>query len=114
MEELAIGPWKADKYRVNTGEDLPQLLRHSGKDVSTTPSVEALPNARWRQVNPFDFYQLSEGARDAQAGPHLKFLRLKSIAREKPQLLEKGITLFAQEYGLLGIFPRMYLPQPVV
>lgn len=114
MKELAIGPWKADRYRVNTGGDLPGLSTHSGKEVSKIPCVEAMTNARWRQLNPFDFYQRSSGGRDAEAGPHLKFLRLKSIAREKPQLLEKAITLFAQEYGLLGIFPRMYLPQPVV
>jgi hypothetical protein len=114
MEELTIGPWKADRYRINGVEGLPPLWRHSENKHEITPCVEAPPDALWRQLNPFDFYRPSEGGRDAEAGPHLKFLRLKSIAREKPHLLEKGIALFAREYGLLGIFPRMYLPQPVL
>jgi hypothetical protein len=114
MEELTIGPWKADSYRINSGKDLPRFLGHSENESPRTTYVEALPNARWKQINPFDFYRPSEGGRDKEAGPHLKFLPLKKIAREKPHLLEKGIALFAQKYGLLGIFPRMYLPQPVL
>ena len=114
LQELTIGSWKADRYRINSGENLPRISTHSGKEASTTPCIEAAPDALWTHLNPFDFYRQSEGGRDAEAGPHLKFLRLKSIAREKPYLLDKGIMLFAQEYGLLGNFPRRYLPQPVV
>ena len=41
-------------------------------------------------------------------------MRLKSVAQEKPHVLEKSIVLFAELYGLLGVFQSIYLPEPAL
>jgi hypothetical protein len=39
---------------------------------------------------------------------------LKSIAQEKPDMLEKSIEVFTEQYGLLGVFQSKYLPEPTL
>ena len=72
-------------------------------------AVEAAPKATWERFTPFDSYQPTSRAREVEAGPHLMFLRLKSILRECPERGEKALILFANRYGLLGGFEEYHL-----
>ena len=115
MLEVASISWKAHRYGLKTVEGIPPLLPRYENKGEKTVCIAAMGDVAWREINPFDFYRPSEGGkRDAEAGPHLRFLRLKALAVEQPQLLEKGIILFAKEYGLLGLFQTEFLLQPVV
>ena len=114
MRKLAPVHWKADKYRTYEKKQLSGVSRGLGTRGGKDLYVEASPQALWKHLEPFDFYRPSEGGRDAEAGPHLEFLRLKSVAQEKPHLLEKSIVLLAERYGLLGVFQSVYLPEPAL
>ncbi len=114
MLDLTPESWKADKYRINDVQGVPPLLPRYEKRGGKTRCIEVASHSKLAPVNPFDFYRPSEtGRREAKAGPHLEFLRLKDLAHEQPHLLEKGITLFAERYGLLGWFAE-FLPDPVL
>ncbi len=95
--------WRATEYRLDDPEN---------------PSViEAAPDARWERVTPFDSYKPTTKVREVKAGPHLMFLEMKAILRDKPHLFGKSSILFAREHGLLGLFEedysaRAYLPPP--
>ncbi|MBX6764994.1 MAG: CGNR zinc finger domain-containing protein [Rubrobacteraceae bacterium] len=111
---MSFEHWKADEYRISEVQGVPSLLPRYEKKGAKTRCIEAAGDYR-TLVNPFDYYRPSEsGRREADAGPHLMFLRLKDISREKPHLLEKAIVLFAQRYGLLGLPGQEFLPEPVL
>lgn len=114
MLDLVSISWKTHKYGIKPVKGVPRLLPRYEKQGLLTRCVAA-EDIAWSSINPFDFYRPSEnGKRDAEAGPHLTFLRLKALATDKPQLLEKGIILFAEKYGLLGLFQGEFLLEPVV
>jgi len=114
MRKLANIHWKADNYRTNPEGRPSGVSRGFGTRGGKTLFVEASPGARWKRLKPFDLYRPSEGGRDAEAGPHLTFLRLKRFAQETPRLLEISITMFVERYGLLGVFQSIYLPEPAL
>ena len=132
VQEAQVSCWKADKYRHNgnkwalypvteIGEEERVLFFSAGPDVT----LEVSPGAVWRRFNPLDSYLPPKKQRQVEeAGPHLAFLRLKGIMEElkskgspeeqKRKLLFNALTLFANRYGLLGLFQEHYLPWPIL
>jgi hypothetical protein len=51
--------------------------------------------------------------REAEAGPHLKFMSLNSLLSSKSEHFHTALRVFAWKYGLLGIFEEDYLQRPV-
>ncbi len=99
--EPEIRHWRASNYRVNNRDN---------REV-----VEAAPDAKWKLSTPFDSYRPTSMARELDAGPHLTFLNLKRLLKEKRDLFHKALVLFANKYGLLGAFEGDYdLRRPLV
>jgi len=105
-EQLALdrgveaGYWRASKYRVSY--------------LGDTPVLEAAPNAVWKRFRPFDSYTPASNAREVKAGPHLMFLRLKHVYQEQEIDFYKALSLFAKEYGLLGVFQEDNWQYPIL
>jgi hypothetical protein len=76
--------------------------------------LEAAPRATWRRVDPFETYKPTSRVRDPDAGPHFRFLNWsKQPHRKRRRLADKAAKLFADEYGLLGLFQE-YCSAPVL
>jgi hypothetical protein len=93
-----VGPegtsyWRASRYRFEASP---------GKD-----RISAVANATWERSTPFAYYRPPSKTRELD-GPHLQFLRLRNIRREKPRLFKPAVEQFANLYGLLGLFQDRY------
>src|SRR5919112_1645143 len=114
------------------------------KNIDSRMVISAASNAKWERFSPFDSYQPANTARDLESGPHLKFMRLKDLwekqfklpdkflrqtqafrnylsrtkevseTLKKSELFPKALSLFAREYGLLGLFEQEFLSAPVL
>jgi hypothetical protein len=104
MDPLAprveVATWKASAYEV---------------DVR---AVRAAEDARWARYEPFESYRPATGGRDAFAGPHIDFMRLKEFLRDGTVQdwfgFLRDLNSFADEYGLLGLFWDDYPSGPVL
>lgn len=78
-------------------------------------SIEAAPEAVWERINPVHSYRPASKTREVEPGAHLMFLQLKHLLREgQSGFFHKALKLFADKHGLLGLFQRDYLPEPVL
>jgi hypothetical protein len=90
--------WKAESYRVSSG------------------SIEAKPASPWMRDTPVALYEPAGRIREANAGPHLSFLKLRSMVGEKGDLLDYPVALevFASTFGPLGVIHEDFLLPPVL
>ncbi len=88
--------WRAESYRL-PAEGSPGWL-------------EAERGAIWRRSTPVTSYRPAGKRRELEAGPHLSFLRLKGLLEDDSPLFDKAMMLFANEYGLLGLFHDTFSP----
>jgi hypothetical protein len=86
--------WRAGSYRVSGGW------------------IEAEPGAIWEPASPVAFYKLAGKKRELEAGPHLMFLKLRGLLRERFDLFGMAATLFANEVGLVGIIHETFSLPP--
>src|SRR5215216_6300747 len=84
MQPTEARYWRATKYQLD--------------DPENPAFVEATPDARWKRFALFDSYRPTSKTREIEAGPHLTFLKLKAIRRERPNIFGKALVLFAKEY----------------
>jgi len=92
---------------------IPQLAHTAGLTywrASTYRRLRATPDAVWKRFNPFDVYNPTSKTREVKAGPHLSFLKLKGLQKDKDRKYLTALDVFASEYGLLGLFYEVYSP----
>jgi hypothetical protein len=72
--------------------------------------LRALPSAQWMRVDPFASYRPPSRERQLEAGPHATFLQLRKLALADTDFrdFQRAVDLFANEYGLLGLFHHQY------
>lgn len=124
LQETESSYWRATKHWFSNAGSM--WLNSPGQDRTVIEHphpavVEAAPDAEWKRFSPFDSYRPTSKAREVEVGAHLAFLRLRNLLRKSEDgsrrhldLFHRGLVLFANEYGLLGIFQRDYLPKPVL
>jgi hypothetical protein len=90
--------WKASSYKLVD-------------DTLSPEYVEATPGAVWSRKDPFDAYSpVVDRARGGEAAPHTSFAKLAAMALnfaltdEEEKKLHRMLNLFANRYGLLGLF----------
>ncbi len=120
--------WRATKYRINNLSNLgdpanlgdpPELVYkldnlYKPANLGDPVTIEAAPDAAWGRFTPFDLYEPTSWARKVEAGPHLKFLKLKGFMKEQPPRFPHALILFVREYGLLGVFEEDHLQRPIL
>src|SRR5919199_2057435 len=92
---------------------IPQLAHPEGVTywrASKYRRLRAIPDAVWKRFNPFDVYRPTSKTREVKAGPHLSFLKLKELQKDKDRKYVTALDVFASEYGLLGLFYEVYSP----
>jgi hypothetical protein len=96
--EPVAGVWKASKHRL-VGND------HSRQ------YIEAMHEATWKRVNPFDFYRPPERRIDQEnCAAHEYFSKLADMALEfaptdeQSKLFRNSVRVLADLYGLLGLW----------
>jgi hypothetical protein len=72
--------------------------------------VEAEPGTPWRSSAPTASYKPAGKAAELEAGPHLDFLRLKTLLENDRRSFDEKLVTFANEYGLLGLFRENHDP----
>jgi hypothetical protein len=72
--------------------------------------LRATPEAVWKRFNPFDVYKPTSKTREVKAGPHLAFLKLKELQKDKDHNYVTALDVFSSTYGLLGLFYEVYSP----
>ena len=102
-QDFEVKCWRASKYE----------LVNKDRPAYTDVCIEAAPDARWERYSPFDLYRSTSRTREVEAGPHLKFLRLKGLWGDQSELLNTAWKVFATTYGLLGVFEDEYLWPPM-
>lgn len=104
--EPTVKVWKASKHRL-VG------------DAHSAQYIEAAPSARWKRVNPFDFYRTPEQQKQTnpeERAPHERFFILADMAREvmptneEAKLRHLAMKMFANFYGLLGLHREEFNP----
>ncbi len=104
MREVVAEPgptasvWKASKHRLVGGSSTPDY-------------IEATPDAAWARTDPFRAYRpvVDRGGR-SDPSPHETFSKLADMALEsdptdkETKLFHMAVKLFANRYGLLGVF----------
>jgi hypothetical protein len=101
--------WRASTYELGK-QDI--IVEH--RPVGAQVCIEATPDARWERFSPFESYRPTNKVREVEAGPHLAFLNLKGLWKEKAELLNIAYKVFATNYGLLGVFEEEYHWPPLV
>jgi hypothetical protein len=79
-------------------------------------SLEAKPGARWKRATPVAYYRPGGKKREVNAGPHLSFLRLRSMVGVTGDLLDhpRELEVFARVFGLLGVIHEDFLLPPIL
>src|ERR671932_550609 len=92
---------------------IPQLAHPEGVTywrASKYRKLRATPDAVWKRFNPFDDYKPTSKTREVNAGPHLAFLKLKELQKDKDRNYLTALDVFASTYGLLGLLYEVYSP----
>ena len=92
---------------------IPQLAHPEGVTywrASKHRRLRATPDAVWKRFNPFEAYKPTSKTREVKAGPHLAFLKLKELQKDKDRKYVTALDVFASTYGVLGLFYEVYSP----
>ena len=72
--------------------------------------VEAEPGTPWWSSAPTASYKPAGKTAELEAGPHLDFLRLKTLLENDQRSFDKKLVRFTNDYGLLGLFRENHEP----
>jgi len=70
--------------------------------------LQAVRGATWTRADPFAFYHSHPAKREIKAGPHSTFLELRKLFLGKDGRYIRAADVFADSYGLLGLFHHNY------
>jgi hypothetical protein len=100
--------WRASRYELRKHDFIVER-----RPAGTELCIEAAPDARWERFSPFDSYRPTNKVREVETGPHLAFLRLKGLWKQESEHLDTAYKVFANTYGLLGVFEDEYSWPPL-
>lgn len=92
--------WRASHYELQ-----------GGSGTSLADYIAAAPDASWFRVDPFESYRPTDLARRRKKDDiaHVRFLNMKSFYAAKSwKTFDRSVKLFADLYGLLGLFPETF------